>query len=757
MHLAFAIYKYFPFGGIQRDLLKIARACLARGHRVRIYANRWEADLPPDDVELVIVNAEALSNHRMYERFARHVLCHVRRHPVDLLVGMNKMPGLDVYYAGDSCYEEKARSQRSALYRMLPRYKHFASFERAVFDPLVKTRILTISDIQIPYFIRHYGTQPERFHPLPPGIEPDRVAPDESEMRRIREAFRREFGLADDELLLLFIGSGFIKKGLDRVLLALKALPRPLYEKARLFVLGRDHAEPFRRMAVRLGVAEKVRFFTEGRNDVPRFLFSAEALMLPAYDENAGMVILEAMFAGLPALVTRNCGYARYLEEAGAGLLAPLPFDQEDFNRQLAELLTSPERPEWRRRGMAMAERPELFTLAETAAGYLERFAASRKPLLGFALFKYFPYGGLQRDFLRIARECQQRGCHIRVYTLSWEGTVPEGFDVVVVPVAALTNHERYRRFAEAVRADLKLRPVDCLVGFNKMPGLDVYYAADPCFEEKAQQLRASLYRFTPRYRLFSRFERAVFDRCSGVTVLLITEQQKTHFQKYYQTPGERLHILPPGISRDRQHGEESGRLRAEFRREFDLDDDDVLLLLIGSGFITKGLDRALLAVAALPEGLRERVRLFVIGQDNPRQFLKMAEDLGIADRFRVFAGRDDVPRFLQGADVMLHPAYMESGGIVLIEALVAGLPVVATDVCGFAPYVAESRGGVVLASPFSQERLNAELARLVADPAYRQCCARNGIAFGQTADIYQMAERAADLIGAVAGGLPRG
>ncbi len=747
MQLAFVIYKYFPYGGIQRDLLKIARACLARGHRVRIYVNRWEAALPEDDLELHVVELAAMSNHRLYERFAEHVLGHVRENAVDLLVGMNKMPGLDVYYAGDSCYEEKARSQRGALYRLLPRYRHFASFERAVFDRHVKTQILTISDVQTPYFIRHYGTQRHRFHPLPPGIERDRVAPDEVRQKGIRTAFREEFGLAADDLLLLFIGSGFIKKGLDRALLALKALPESLYHRSHLFVLGRDNAEPFRRMAIRLGVADRVRFFTEGRDDVPRFLFSADGLMLPAYDENAGMVILEAMFAGLPALVTQNCGYARYLEEADAGLLSPLPFDQERFNGQLVTLLTSPLRETWRRRGMAMACRPELFTLADTAVDYLESFAAARRPLLGFALFKYFPYGGLQRDFLRVARECQRRGYDVRIYTLSWEGPVPDGFDVVEVPAVALTNHERYRRFADWVHNDLKLRPVNCLVGFNKMPGLDVYYAADSCFEEKAQQLRAPLYRLTPRYRLFARFERAVFEPDSDVTVLLITEQQKTQFQKFYETPDERLNILPPGISRDRQQNEESLRLRCEFRREFGLADDDVLLLLIGSGFITKGVDRALLAVAALPKELRDRVRLFVIGQDNPRQFQKLAEDLGVADRFRIFSGRDDVPRFLQGADVMLHPAYMESGGIVLIEALVAGLPVIATDVCGFAPYVTESGGGVLIESPFAQERLNEALAHLVCDGAFRARCAANGVAFGRMADVYQMAERAVDLI----------
>ena len=118
-----------------------------------------------------------------------------------------------------------------------------------------------------------------------------------------------------------------------------------------------------------------------------------------------------------------------------------------------------------------------------------------------------------------------------------------------------------------------------------------------------------------------------------------------------------------------------------------------------------------------------------------------------------IFAGRDDVPRFLQGADVMLHPAYMESGGIVLIEALVAGLPVIATDVCGFGHYVEDSGGGVLIESPFAQQRLNEALQRMLTDAEYRKRCSENGVAFGRTADVYHMAERAADLIEARLGG----
>jgi len=376
MQIAFCIFKYFPYGGIQRDLMKLARESLARGHKVRVYAVHWNAPLPAETgeaIEVVKVPVRALTNHRLYERFAAWVRDHLRHHPVDVIVGMNKMPGLDVYYAGDSCFEEKVSSQRGALYRLLPRYRHFAAFERAVFDPSVKTRVLTISDQQVPQFRKHYGTPEARFHPLPPGIDTDRRAPDN--VADIRLAFRQEFHLRDDERLLLFVGSGFRKKGLDRALLALRALPSELYSLTRLFVIGHDNAQPFRRLAERLNVADRVRFFP-GQDDIPRFLFSADALVLPAYDENAGMVIIEAMIAGLPALVTGNCGYAHFLRDARAGIVSEEPFDQQRFNAQLVELLTSAERPQWRANGIKLADDPSLYQLAARAVDVIELAAA---------------------------------------------------------------------------------------------------------------------------------------------------------------------------------------------------------------------------------------------------------------------------------------------------------------------------------------------------------------------------------------------
>lgn len=366
---------------------------------------------------------------------------------------------------------------------------------------------------------------------------------------------------------------------------------------------------------------------------------------------------------------------------------------------------------------------------------------------LAFVLYKYFPFGGLQRDFLRIALECQARGHAIRVYTPIWEGDVPAGFDVRVAPIKAFFNHHRNERFSAWLAADLARDPVDRVVGFNKMPGLDVYYAADGCYEDKAQTLRAPIYKRWGRYKHFADYERAVFAPESKTEILMISEVQQPLFIKHYATPEARFHLLPPGIAQDRRAPANAAEIRAEFRCEFKLADDDLLLVQIGSGFKTKGLDRSLKALAALPRELKKRTRLIAIGQDDPKPFLLQVKALGLSDQVQILKGRSDIPRFLLGADLLIHPAYNENTGTVLLEAVVSGLPVLVSAVCGYAHYIAEADAGRVVPAPFAQDDFNRLLVEMLSDDAARAAWGANGLAFADSADLYSMPQHAADVI----------
>lgn len=375
MKLAFCLYKYFPYGGLQRDFIRIARECIARGHQIRVFVLTWQGEIPDDIDDVTFVPVSAVFNHNKYQLFTEWVMKALERDPVDCVVGFNKMPGLDVYYAADSCFEEKVRTQRGKHYKVLPRYKHFSEYERAVFGANSSTDIMIISEAQKPFFQQYYGTQEERMRTLPPGISKDRIAPDNAD--EIRAAKRAELGLAADDKLVLFVGSGFIKKGLRRAILAVDALPRKLRKKTRFIVIGEDKDEPYQRMIRRLGLRDTVKIIG-GSNDVPRFLLAADLLLHPAADENAGMVLLEAMVAGLPVLATAVCGYGHYIQQAEMGDLIPSPFRQETLNEKLREMLEQDRRQEWVSKGRAFAESADIYSLPEKAADFIERVTTQR-------------------------------------------------------------------------------------------------------------------------------------------------------------------------------------------------------------------------------------------------------------------------------------------------------------------------------------------------------------------------------------------
>ncbi len=365
---------------------------------------------------------------------------------------------------------------------------------------------------------------------------------------------------------------------------------------------------------------------------------------------------------------------------------------------------------------------------------------------LGFLLFDYFPFGGLQRDCLKIARLCAARGHDVTFFTRTWQGDKPDGIRVELFGRHGFTNVQRNRAWLKQLAATLPGRGLDGVIGFNKLPGLDVYYGSDPCYAAKVARLKPAWYRWLPRYKHFRGLEEAVFARGNHTHVLVLTEQEIPRYEQFYGTGRERFHVLPPGIERRVSSAEQQHAVRGRLRRENGWPDGERLLLLVGSGFRVKGLDRAIRSFAALPEPVRAGTRLVVIGQNRPGEFALLARRLGVAARVHFLGGRNDVFDWLLAGDLLVHPAYSEAAGMILLEAITAGLPVLATDVCGYAFHIEAARAGMVLQSPFAQEECDRALATMIASPQLAEWRA-NGPAYAAREDLYSCHTRAVEII----------
>ena len=364
---------------------------------------------------------------------------------------------------------------------------------------------------------------------------------------------------------------------------------------------------------------------------------------------------------------------------------------------------------------------------------------------LGFILFDYFPFGGLQRDCVKIAGHCVEHGHRVTLFTRTWQGERPAGVEVEVLGRRGFSNISRNRHFLKQLQTVLPQRKLDGIAGFNKMPGLDVYYGADPCYIARIARTKPAWHSWLPRHRHYAGLERSVFAPGASTQILLIAPHEKAVYQKIYGTE-ERFHFLPPNAARRSFTEAQRLELRDKIRRDNGWPLDERIVLHVGSDFRRKGVDRAILSLAALPDLLRQQTHLVILGKGDPARFMNLAGSLSVADRVHFLGGRLDAPDWMLAADFMVHPAYSENTGTTLVEALASGLPVLATDVCGFSFHVANARAGIVLPSPFDQAACNRAFAGMLEpDSAIQR--RTNALSYAAREDIYGCHERAAEII----------
>jgi len=328
---------------------------------------------------------------------------------------------------------------------------------------------------------------------------------------------------------------------------------------------------------------------------------------------------------------------------------------------------------------------------------------------VAIVLHRDFPTGGLQRDARALAAVLAGRGHQVALVSRTAEGDPPAGVERRLVPVPGASNHARDLAFAAAYRQ--AIRPGERVVGFDKLPGLDLYFAADPCWKAR----NGALARLPPRGRARLALERAVC-HAEGPPIAVLTSAQRASYAGAHDLPLERFLLLPP--LRDRAYRQ--GLARSEARRALALPAAAPVALFVGRDAQLKGLDRVLRALTALGPAAP---LLLCVGEPTSGHRRQAA---ALSGRVSLRSG-GEVALCYAAADLLLHPARREAGGKVIVEALGQGLAVLCSEACGYAWLVAESGAGAVLPEPFRQADLDGLLARALrpGQLARWQACAR--------------------------------
>lgn len=369
---------------------------------------------------------------------------------------------------------------------------------------------------------------------------------------------------------------------------------------------------------------------------------------------------------------------------------------------------------------------------------------------IAFAIMKLFPGGGLQRDCVDIARQVWSRGHEVVIFTsFKDDSDFADDLSVAVLPIKPGTNHRMQQDFAATIRLAVSLQKFDLVVGFDKLTHLDVLYCADPsvCWRMTRERFRY----LVPRYRAYLALERASFGPASTTKVLMLSHRQLNEYWNAWHTPPERLTLLPPTISAGRRHPEfRADGVGVRLRQELGLATSDWVWCAIGVQPHTKGLDRTLQAMRVFPDA-----KLLVAGLSPDhsraaRTMAALAKRLGVFDRVVWLGHREDIPELMSAADLLVHPARHDTTGTVILEAVVNGLPVVTTSVCGYAEHVGAAQAGIVIEEPFDRRAL---VTALSAAKDVERCSQWSAAAaeYGKQSFLYDGRTRASEIIVAAA------
>ncbi|MEM1243962.1 MAG: glycosyltransferase family 4 protein [Pseudomonadota bacterium] len=359
---------------------------------------------------------------------------------------------------------------------------------------------------------------------------------------------------------------------------------------------------------------------------------------------------------------------------------------------------------------------------------------------IALCLFKYYPFGGLERDFLNIATALERCGHEIHIYTMKWQGDIPENFNVNLLKINGHSNHKRALSFSNHIKKIKLTKQYDVIIGFQRMAGLDFYFAADVCFARSAQQKHGFWYRLTPRYRHYLQLEKMLMQ--SAATILHLSPFEKRDYQYYYNVPDARFQALTANVRRNDKDKQQMQAIKNRVRQVLKVNPQEHMLLMVGSDYKRKGVARALHALAAQQS---PQIKLFIAGKGKVKPMLKLTRSLGLNSQVIFLGARDDVADLMCAADVLLHLAHEETAGKVILEALTFGLPVLVTENCGYAFHVKNAQAGELIRQPAQQANLNQTLKQfLQADLSFYRT---NALKYAANTDMYSMLEQIVQLV----------
>jgi len=368
MRIAFVIYNWSESkGGVERYAYDLARYLTKEGNEIHIFCANKDSTSSPN-LTFHIVPANGIFSYLKYLAFANNSARMLKEDKFDIIQHFGRTYYQDarpnqperqglagdrqvrqVYRVGSGCHWEYLRNRHPSMNNIFgriiqylnPRNQVIMRLEKKSFDKGVYKKIVCVSNRVKQEVQKYYHIPNEDIKVIYNGIDLARFNP--ANRGKYRAEIRTKLGLSDKETIILFVGSGFERKGLQYAIEALALVPEDKRATLKLLVVGRGHIGKYQSLAKSHNIENQV-LFTGAQTQIERYYAAGDIFLFPTLYEPFGTVCLEAMASGLPVITTRIAGASEVITNAIDSFVIDAPADTKASAEKIVFLLD----PVWR-------------------------------------------------------------------------------------------------------------------------------------------------------------------------------------------------------------------------------------------------------------------------------------------------------------------------------------------------------------------------------------------------------------------------
>ena len=342
--------------GSSRYALEVTKR-LVRDNEVHMFTNNWdELD------ERVIIHKVPTFTNSFYVYEASFIT---------LASAMMKMNKFDVTMAQPTRFFSPDVGYMQFVYREWANYKKANGVPMAFGDSVLPAiekmnvekakKIIVMSHVLKNEVLKNYKVPDEKVEVIYSGVNCDEFSPDNRKL--YNSGIRKKLGIEENDIVLLFVGNPYNRKGLEY---AVRALPLINEKRVKLLVMGKDLGDEkianYQALAKKIGVGDKLVYggFT---NEIKKYFSVGDIFVFPTLYEPFGLVITEAMASGMPDVVSRCAGAAELIEDGKEGMLLDNPKNHKEIAEKINYLIDN---NLFRKMGKAARAKAETFTWDRT-------------------------------------------------------------------------------------------------------------------------------------------------------------------------------------------------------------------------------------------------------------------------------------------------------------------------------------------------------------------------------------------------------